>query len=179
MHTLTKVDNLVPRKRYCIDVWWNLSNNVRYCEPYQFMGEFVQTNHIAAKKHTNSNGLVTEFVQTNHIPAKKHTNSNGLVTLLAPARTEVLFRCIDHYGHRENEYIRVSSINQFHSSYRPKSIELCHRQAIMKLRLPTDIKRYLRSFMETRHKHTRKSLQIEKIKTQNTTRTHHSRSKHT
>ena len=158
MHTLTKVDNLVPRKRYCIDVWWNLSNNVRYCEPYQFMGEFVQTNHI---------------------PAKKHTNSHGLVTLLAPARTEVLFRRIDHYGHRENESIRVSSINQFHSSYRPKCIELCHRQAIMKLRLPTDIKRYLRSFMETRHKHTRKSLQIEKIKTQNTTRTHHSRSKHT
>lgn len=139
--TTTKIDNLVVGKRYFVDVWWNLYNTVRDYEPYQFIGEFRKIVYI---------------------PAKRETNSHGLVTVVTPARTEVIFRLLDHYGVRQNKDIRVSSMNHFYASYRPKSIELCHRRAIMKLQLPLDLTQYVTTFMETRQKNLKNLLQIEK-----------------
>ena len=139
--TTTKIDNLVVGKRYFVDVWWNLYNTVRDYEPYQFIGEFRKIVYI---------------------PTKRETNSHGLVTVVTPARTEVIFRLLDHYGVRQNKDIRVSSMNHFYASYRPKSIELCHTRAIMKLQLPLDLTRYVTTFMETRQKNLKNLLQIEK-----------------
>ena len=139
--TTTKIDNLVVGKRYFVDVWWNLYNTVRDYEPYQFIGEFQKIVYI---------------------PTKRETNSHGLVTVVTPARTEVIFRLLDHYGVRQNKDIRVSSMNHFYASYRPKSIELCHTRAIMKLQLPLDLTRYVTTFMETRQKNLKNLLQIEK-----------------
>lgn len=139
--TSTKVDNLVVGKRYFVEAWWNLYNTVRDYEPYQFIGEFRKIEYI---------------------PTKRETNSHGLVTVITPARTEVIFCLIDQYGNRQNRDIRVSSMNQFYSSYRPKSIELCYRRAIMKLHLPLDLRRYVRMFIENRQKSLKKILQIEK-----------------
>ena len=139
--TTTKIDNLVVGKRYFVDVWWNLYNTVRDYEPYQFIGEFRKIVYI---------------------PTKRVTNSHGLVTVVTPARTEVIFRLLDHYGVRQNKDIRVSSMNHFYASYRPKSIELCHTRAIMKLQLPLDLTRYVTTFMETRQKNLKNLLQIEK-----------------
>lgn len=156
----TKIDNLVVGKRYFVDVWWNLHNTVRDCEPYQFVGEFMKLNYI---------------------PTKRETNEHGLVIVTSPARTEVIFRLLDHYGIRQNKDIRVSSINHFYSSYRPKSIELCHRRAVMNLRLPLDIRRYMRAFMEKRQKGLRKRLQIEKRNgrdMKSTSKQHVKRTKH-
>lgn len=48
--TNTKIDNLVAGKRYFVDVWWNLYNTVRDCEPYQFVGEFQEINYIPTKR---------------------------------------------------------------------------------------------------------------------------------
>jgi len=137
----TKIDNLVRGKRYFVDVWWNLYNTVRDYEPYQFIGEFQRIYYI---------------------PTKRETNNHGLVTVITPARTEVVFRLLDQYGVRQNRDIRVSSMNYFYASYKPKSIELCQRRAIMKLQLPLDLRRYVKTFMETRQKSLRKLLQIEK-----------------
>jgi hypothetical protein len=159
--TNTKIDNLVAGKRYFVDVWWNLYNTVRDCEPYQFVGEFQEINYI---------------------PTKRETNDHGLVIVTAPARTEVIFSLLDHYGIRQNKDIRVSSMNHFYSSYRPKSIELCHRCAIMKLRLPLDIRRYMRTFMEKGQRNLRKILQIEKRNGRDmkpTNKQHVKRTKHT
>ena len=144
--TSTKIDNLVVGKRYFVDVWWNLYNTVRDYEPYQFVGEFRKIIYI---------------------PTKRETNSHGLVSVVTPARTEVIFRLLDQYGARQNKDIRVSSMNQFYASYRPKSIELCHRRAIMKLQLPLELTRYVTTFMETRQKNLKNILQIEKRKGQN------------
>lgn len=139
--TSTKIDNLVVGKRYFVDVWWNLYNTVRDYEPYQFVGEFRKIVYI---------------------PTKRETNSHGLVTVVTPARTEVIFTLLDHYGVRQNKDIRVSSMNHFYASYRPKSIELCHTRAIMKLQLPLDLTRYVTTFMETRQKNLKNLIQIEK-----------------
>ena len=141
MSRVTKIDNLVVGKRYFVDVWWNLYNTVRDCEPYQFIGEFKKINYI---------------------PTKRHTNIHGLVTVITPARTEVIFHMFDQYGVRQNRDIHVSSINHFYASYRPKSIELCHKRAIMKLQLPFDVKKQVTCFIETRQKNIQKLLQIEK-----------------
>ena len=53
-------------------------------------------------------------------------------------------------------------MNHFYASYRPKSIELCHTRAIMKLQLPLDLTRYVTTFMETRQKNLKNLLQLKK-----------------
>ena len=127
MSSLTKIDNLIPGKRYFVDVWWNLHNTIREREPYQFIGIFRRIVYI---------------------PAKRHVNLHGFVYIQQPARTEVVFTVLDHLGKEKKQEIHVSSMNSFYSSYRPKSLELCRRKAIMRLRLPYDLKWYLRKFVD-------------------------------
>ena len=127
MSSLTKTDNLIHGKRYFVDVWWNLHNTIREKQPYQFIGIFRRTNYV---------------------PAKKYINPHGLVHIIRPARTEVIFNILDHLGQEQPQELKVSSMNSFYSSYRPKSLELCRRKAIMRLRLPSDLKWYLRKFVD-------------------------------
>ena len=127
MSSLTKIDNLIPGKRYFVDVWWNIHNTIREREPYQFIGIFRRIVYV---------------------PAKKHINQHGLVYIQRPARSEVLFTILDHLGKEKKQEINVSSMNSFYSSYRPKSLELCRRKAVMRLRLPYDLKWYLRKFVD-------------------------------
>lgn len=127
MSSPTKTDNLIIGKRYFVDVWWNLHNTIREREPYQFIGIF---RHIL------------------YIPAIRHVNRHGLIHIIRPARTEVCFTILDHLGQEQPQEINVSSMNSFYSSYRPKSLEICRRKAIMKLKLPYDLKWYLRKFID-------------------------------
>jgi hypothetical protein len=114
----TSVHNLVPNKKYFIEVQWNIKNNLRIDNNYTLTGIFVKTSYIR--------GRTCSF-------------DTGLKLLLSNSRFEVIFNVdgIDHI---------VSSVNKFYEIVNPPVDEIASIYAIYKLPLPIELKRIICEF---------------------------------
>ena len=115
-----KTYDLIPGKKYMIDIQWNLTNNLRI---------------------PNSNYMIGTFVASNYIRVRTYSYDSGLQVLLSRSRFETEF-IIDG-----NKTI-VSSVNKFYEVLTPPKdiIEQAHK--IFTLPLPNDIKKYICKYVE-------------------------------
>ena len=114
----TSVHNLVPDKKYFVDVQWNITNNLRLDNNYTLTGTFVKTSYIR--------GRTSSF-------------DTGLKLLLSNSRFEVIFN-VDGIEHI------VSSVNKFYEILNPPVDEIASIYAIYKLPLPIELKRIICEF---------------------------------
>ena len=114
----TSVHNLVPNKKYFIEVQWNIKNNLRLDNNYTLTGLFVKTSYIR--------GRTCSF-------------DTGLKLLLSNSRFEVIFN-VDGIEHI------VSSVNKFYEILNPPVDEIASIYAIYKLPLPIELKRIICEF---------------------------------
>ena len=114
----TSVHNLVPDKKYFVDVQWNITNNLRLDNNYTLTGLFVKTSYIR--------GRTCSF-------------DTGLKLLLSNSRFEVIFN-VDGIEHI------VSSVNKFYEILNPPEDEIASIYAIYKLQLPIELKRIICEF---------------------------------
>ena len=117
---LIKAYDLIPGKKYMIDIQWNLTNNLRI---------------------PNSNYMIGTFLASNYIRGRTYSYDIGLQVLLSRSRLETEFN-IDG-----NKTI-VSSVNKFYEVLTPPKdiIEQSHK--IFTLHLPNDIKKYICKYVE-------------------------------
>ena len=117
---LIKIYDLIPGKRYMIDIQWNLTNDLRI---------------------PNSNYMIGTFLASNYIRGRTYSYDTGLQVLLSRSRLETEFN-IDG-----NKTI-VSSVNKFYEVLTPPKdiIEKAHK--IFTLHLPNDIKKYICKYIE-------------------------------
>ena len=115
-----KTYDLIPGKRYMIDIQWNLTNNLRI---------------------PNSNYMIGTFVASNYIHGRTYSYDSGLQVLLSRSRFETEFII------GGNKTI-VSSVNKFYEVLTPPKniIEQSHK--IFTLPLPNDIKKYICKYVE-------------------------------
>ena len=115
-----KTYDLIPGKRYMIDIQWNLTNDLRI---------------------PNSNYAICTFLASNYIRGRTYSYYTGLQVLLSRSRLETEFN-IDG-----NKTI-VSSVNKFYEVLIPPKdiIEKAHK--IFTLHLPNDIKKYICKYIE-------------------------------
>jgi len=111
----TSVHNLVPDKKYFVEVQWNITNNLRIDNPYTLTGTFVKTTYIR--------GRTCSF-------------DTGLQLLLSNSRFEVIFN-VDGINHN------VSSVNKFYEILNLPENEIACVYAIYKLPLPIELKRII------------------------------------
>ena len=111
----TSVHNLIPDKKYFIEVQWNITNNLRIDNTYTLTGTFVKTKYIR--------GRTCSF-------------DTGLQLLLSNSRFEVIFN-INGINHV------VSSVNKFYEIQNPPEDEIASVYAIYKLPLPIELKRII------------------------------------
>ena len=114
----TNVHNLIPGKKYFIDVQWNITNNVRIDNNYTLTGLFVSSSYIR--------GRTCSF-------------DTGLQLLLSRSRFEVTFN-INGINHK------VSSVNKFFEILVPPEDEIASVYAIYQLRFPIELKRIICEF---------------------------------
>ena len=114
----TSVHNLVPDKKYFVEVQWNITNNLRIDNPYTITGTFVKTKYIR--------GRTCSF-------------DTGLQLLLSNSRFEVIFN-VDDINHN------VSSVNKFYEILNLPEDEIASIYAIYKLPLPIELKRIICEF---------------------------------
>lgn len=112
--------NLIPGKKYMIEVQWNLTNDLRLPNNYTMIGTFIQSYFIR--------GRTRSF-------------DTGLQLLLSPSRYQTSFN-IDG-----NPRI-VSSVNKFYEIIVPSPSEFDALRQIYSLPLPNDIKKYIYSFTD-------------------------------
>ena len=117
---LIKAYDLIPGKKYMIDIQWNLTNDLRI---------------------SNSNYAIGTFLASNYIRGRTYSYDTGLQVLLSRSRLETEFN-IDG-----NKTI-VSSVNKFYVILTPPKdiIEKAHK--IFTLHLPNDIKKYICKYIE-------------------------------
>jgi len=117
---LIKSYDLIPGRRYMIDIQWNLTNDLRI---------------------PNSNYMIGTFLASNYIRGRTYSYDTGLQVLLSRSRLETEFN-IDG-----NKTI-VSSVNKFYEVLTPPKdiIEKAHK--IFTLHLPNDIKKYICKYIE-------------------------------
>ena len=120
LSNLIKTYDLIPGKRYMIDIQWNLTNDLRI---------------------PNSNYAIGTFLASNYIRGRTYSYYTGLQVLLSRSRLETEFN-IDG-----NKTI-VSSVNKFYEVLIPPKdiIEKAHK--IFTLHLPNDIKKYICKYIE-------------------------------
>ncbi len=118
------VHNLVPNKKYIIEVLWNLTNNKRMPAEIILTGTFID----ASFKRGRSRSFDT-----------------GLVILLSRPRFETRFRI--------NGQIQiVSSVNRFYEILHPDPTELARVSAIYKLPIPNELKKIVNYYTGNRKK---------------------------
>lgn len=115
-----KIYDLVPGKRYMIDIQWNLTNDLRI---------------------PNSNYMIGTFLASNYVRGRTYSYDSGLRVLLSRSRLETEFNI------NGNKTI-VSSVNKFYEILTPPKdiIEQVHK--IFTLPLPNDIKKYICKYVE-------------------------------
>jgi hypothetical protein len=113
--------NLVPGKKYLIDVQWNLSNNLR-----------LPTNHI----------VIGTFMQSSFVRGRTQSFDTGLQLLRSRSRYEATFSI-------NGKLSTVSTVNKFYEILTPSASEFAAVRQLYLLRLPNDLKKYIASFMNT------------------------------
>lgn len=117
---LIKAYDLIPGKKYMIDIQWNLTNDVRI---------------------PNSNYAIGTFLASNYIRGRTYSYDTGLQVLLSCSRLETEFN-IDG-----NKTI-VSSVNKFYEVLTPPNDIIDKVHKIFTLHLPNDIKKYICKYIE-------------------------------
>jgi len=112
--------NLIPGKKYMIEVQWNLTNDLRLPNNYTLIGTFIQSHFIR--------GRTCSF-------------DTGLQLLLSPSRYETSFNI-------DGKPRIVSSVNKFYEIITPSSSDFDALRQIYSLPLPNDIKKYIYSFTD-------------------------------
>jgi len=120
LSTTISPHNLIPGKKYMIDVQWNLTNDLRLPNNYTIIGTFIQSNFVRGR---------TQSFDT------------GLQLLLSRSRYETLFNI-------EGKPRIVSSVNKFYEIITPSSTEFAGLRQLYSLPLPNDIKKYICSFTD-------------------------------
>jgi len=111
--------NLIPGKRYMIDIQWNLTNDLMVL---------------------NRDYMVGTFLSSNYIRGRSYSYDTGLKVLLSRSRLETEFTI-------DGNKIIVSSVNKFYEVLSPPKdiIEKAHQ--IFTLPLPNDIKKYIHKYL--------------------------------
>ena len=112
--------DLIPGKKYMIDIQWNLTNNLRI---------------------PNSNYMIGTFVASNYIRGRTHSYDSGLQVLLSRSRFELEFNI------NGNKTI-ISSVNKFYEVLTPPKDIIEQAYKIFTLPLPNDIKKYICKYVE-------------------------------
>ena len=120
LSSIVSPHNLIPGKKYMIDVQWNLTNDLRLPNNYTVIGTFIQSNFVRGR---------TQSFDT------------GLQLLLSRSRYETLF-------HIEGKPRIVSSVNKFYEIITPSPSDFAGLHQLYSLPLPNDIKKYIYSFTE-------------------------------
>ena len=115
-----KTYDLIPGKKYMIDIQWNLTNNLRI---------------------PNSNYMIGTFVASNYIRGRTHSYDSGLQVLLSRSRFELEFNI------NGNKTI-ISSVNKFYEVLTPPKDIIEQAYKIFTLPLPNDIKKYICKYVE-------------------------------
>ena len=115
-----KTYDLIPGKKYMIDIQWNLTNNLRI---------------------PNSNYMIGTFVASNYIRGRTHSYDSGLQVLLSRSRFELEFNI------NGNKTI-ISSVNKFYEVFTPPKDIIEQAYKIFTLPLPNDIKKYICKYVE-------------------------------
>lgn len=105
--------NLVPGKKYLVDVHWNITNDLRMPTSYAIIGIF--------KHNTYVRGRTGSF-------------DSGLQILLSRSRYESTFLV-------DGEERTVSSVNKFYEVLTPSAREFAMVRNIYSLPLPLDLKK--------------------------------------
>jgi len=117
---IIKACDLIPGKRYMIDIQWNLTNDLRI---------------------PNSNYMIGTFLASNYIRGRTHSYDSGLKVLLSRSRLETEFNI------NGNKTI-VSSVNKFYEILTPPKDIIKQVHTIFTLPLPNDIKKYICKYVE-------------------------------
>jgi hypothetical protein len=112
--------HLVPGKKYFIDIYWNLTNDLRF---------------------PTSNYTKGTYVETNYINGKRGNYNSGLQILLKKSRYESVFLV-------EGKKQKVSSTNTFYEILKPPEDEIKQISTLFSLRLPNDIKKYITTYTD-------------------------------
>ena len=112
--------NLIPGKKYLIEVQWNLTNDLRLPTHYTMIGSFVQSSFVRGRTHSFD---------------------TGLQLLLSRSRYETSFSI-------DGKLSTVSSYNKFYEIITPTPSDFASQCYLYSLPLPNDIKKYISSFTD-------------------------------
>jgi len=118
------VHNLVPDKRYLIEIQWNIENNVRMLRSTILEGIYIES----------------EFKR-----GRSMSFDTGLEVLLSRPRIEAKFMI-------NGQIHRVSSVNKFYEILYPDEKDFTIMSTIMSLPLPNDIKKEINYYVGNRRK---------------------------
>jgi len=118
------VNNLVPNKRYVIEVQWNLTNDIRMPRETILTGTFIDATFKRGRSHSFD---------------------TGLVILLSRPRFETRFRI-------NGEIQTVSSVNRFYEILTPDPNEISNAFAVYNLPIPNDLKKIVNYYIGNRKK---------------------------
>lgn len=120
---LSKLKNahcLIPGKKYYIDVFWNINNNLREVSGYSTVGTFVENNYVRGRTHSYD---------------------SGLQVLLSRSRIETTFNI---NGINKT----VSSANNFYEILTPPEDKIAQSSYLFTLPLHNDIKKYITKYID-------------------------------
>ena len=117
---LIKAYDLIPGKRYMIDIQWNLTNDLRI---------------------PNSHYMIGTFITSNYVRGRTHSYDSGLKVLLSRSRIETQFNI-------SGIQTTVSSVNKFYEILHPPKDIISKIHEIITLPLPNDIKKYICKYVE-------------------------------
>lgn len=120
LSTVVSPHNLVPGKKYLIEVQWNLTNDLRLPATQTMIGTFLQSSYVR--------GRTCSF-------------DTGLQLLLSRSRYETSFSI-------DGKSSIVSSVNKFYEILSPSPSDFAALRQLYSLRLPNDIKKYISSFSD-------------------------------
>ena len=112
--------NLIPGKKYFIDIQWNLTNDLRL---------------------QNGSSTIGTFISSNYIRGRTHSYDTGLQVLLSRSRFEASFKV-------DGEILIVSSVNKFYEVITPHDIVIAKTQTLFNLHLPNDIKKHISKYTD-------------------------------
>ena len=117
---LIKAHDLIPGKRYMIDIQWNLTNDLRI---------------------PNSHHMIGTFITSNYVRGRTHSYDSGLKVLLSRSRIETQFNI-------SGVQTSVSSVNNFYEVLTPPKYIIEQAHKIFTLPLPNDLKKYICKYVE-------------------------------
>ena len=103
--------DLVPGRKYMIDIQWNLTNDLRIPNGYYLLGTFISSNYIRGRTYSYD---------------------SGLKVLLSRSRMETIFNV-------DGEKLIISSVNKFYEILYPTNNIVFQSYVLYQLPLPNYI----------------------------------------